>query len=158
MFARFVHEPLKPIGNNIIFRITSCTINRALIDNRIVYLLKRQPCINMYIIIITTCDNLSYMLFVNYKLFSQYIRGCAFNIIHSYSTRLLWKRTRRDGWTIHEVGGLTRGVGGHAPLETFSKLISLKWLKTLLNFINHSENKNSDYINRKKLNSKYYRN
>ena len=141
--------------NNIIFRITSCT---NFIDNRIVYLLKRVPSINMHIIIITTCDNLSHMLFVNYKLFSQYIRGCAFNIIHSYSTRLLWKRTRRDGWTIHEVGGLTRGVGGHAPLETFSKSISLKWLKTLVNFINHSENKNSDYINRKKLNSKYYRN
>ena len=69
----------------------------------------------------------------------------------------------RDSGTIYEVcacgrKGLTREVGEHAPSENISKLIPLKWLKTLLNFTNHSENKNSDCINRKKHNSKYYRN
>ena len=72
-------------------------------------------------------------------------------------------REIRDVGTIYKFGGVWGGgvgwwgVWGANKGDRCMGMLPLKWLKTFLNFINHPENKNSDYINRKKHNSKYYR-
>ena len=61
-FARFVHEPLKPIHRQyLIFRISSWTINRVLIGNRIVYMLKRLHCIILLLLLLINNDFLKHL-------------------------------------------------------------------------------------------------